>query len=553
MTANELRMTFDPNTIEHLGVRLYSTLPTVLAELIANSHDADAEHVFLRLNDENENKEIVIEDDGIGMSFDEINEKFLRIGRARRVEEGAQTTAKGRKIIGKKGLGKLSFFGISHEIEIFTKKDEKENVFKMKWADLKKEKNEYMPEIVKKDAKCKKADHGTMIILRAIQREHHFKEKELADSLAKMFIIDSNFEISVQRNNDSPIKVTNEERYADLEKQVEWRIPDDLQYKDDYIKSGRIIGNLIATKKPIPPKTNMRGVVLFARKKMVNHPEYFSDSTSSHFFSYLTGWLEIDFIDDLDDDVIATNRQSLNWNHKEMQELRGHLRDMVNWLEKDWRKKREEMRDKEVTKVTGINVSEWFKTMPDEIRAKIEPVVRAIVKDSELSEQTNIEAIRSIHEIVPEYPRYHWRNLHPEVKLITKNYYISNDYYTAFFEAVKRYINVVKEKSGVNLTDNELLENVFSIRDPKLLITEKYKKHGGGSFTSDTIGNITEGHRMLALGVWRACRGPVAHEEVCDLRDSGLFSERDCLDALSLLSHLFYRIDNAIKPVSGNP
>ena len=74
--SKDLVMTFDPLTIEHLGVRLYSTLPPVLAELIANSYDADAENVTLSLNDEGSEKEIIIEDDGMGMSFDEINNKF---------------------------------------------------------------------------------------------------------------------------------------------------------------------------------------------------------------------------------------------------------------------------------------------------------------------------------------------------------------------------------------------------------------------------------------------------------------------------------------------
>lgn len=83
-------MTFDPNTIEHLGVRMYSTLPPVLAELIANSYDADAGNIKLNLKDDTANKEITIEDDGIGMSFDEINNKFLRIGRNRHTEKASE-------------------------------------------------------------------------------------------------------------------------------------------------------------------------------------------------------------------------------------------------------------------------------------------------------------------------------------------------------------------------------------------------------------------------------------------------------------------------------
>ena len=546
MPREELKMTFDPNTIEHLGVRMYSTLPPVLTELIANAHDADAEHVLLTLKD-TAGKEIVIEDDGSGMSFDDINSKFLRIGRPRRQEENTQVTAKGRKIIGKKGLGKLSFFGIAHEIEIATKKDGKENLFIMSWEDIKKTKGEYKPKIVKKDAGCSAKEHGTRITLRKVQREGDFSPEDLANSLSKMFIIDSGFEIALRRNSEKPIIVTNDRRYAGLEKEVEWKIPADSKFKDKYDKANQIVGHLMAAKKPIPPKTNMRGVILFSRKKMVNLPEYFSDSTSSHFFSYLTGWLEVDFIDDLDEDVIATNRQSLNWGHEEMQKLRVHLRDLINWLERDWRGKREEKRRKELSEATGINVPDWFSKLPEDIRAKIEPVVKALVKDSELPSEVNQDAVRKIHEIVPEYPKYHWRHLHPEVQSVSKRYYISGDYYSAFFEAVKKYVNAVKTKAGSTLTDYTLLENVFSLRSPKLSVTEKYKKPDGTDFETDTIENITGGHRMLALGIWTACRSPIAHEEVKDLRDSGLFTEKDCLDALSLLSHLFYRLDNSIK------
>jgi len=546
MPRQELKMTFDPNTIEHLGVRMYSTLPPVLAELIANAYDADAEHVSLTLNDSGAEKEIIIEDDGTGMTFDEINSKFLRIGRPRRQEEQIQVTIKGRKVIGKKGLGKLSFFGIAHEIEITTKKDGKENIFSMTWEDIKAAQNEYRPKVVKKNGTCS-AEHGTKITLKKIQRESDFSPEDIANALSKMFIIDSGFEVVVRHNSDNPIVVANERRYADLEKEVEWKIPQDSQYVSDYDKADQIVGNLIATKKPIPPKTNMRGVILFSRKKMVNLPEYFSDSTSSHFFSYLTGWLEVDFIDDFDEDVIGTNRQSLNWGHKEMEKLRTHLCGLMNWLERDWRKKREDMREKKLTEVTGIDVPDWFSKLPNDIRLKVEPIVKAIIKDSELPDEVHQDAVKKFHDIVPEYPTYHWRHLHPEVQAISKQYYVSQDYYTAFFEAVKKYVNTVKTKAGSTLTDNALLENVFALKTPKLSVTNKFKKPDGKEFEADTIENIAGGHRMLVLGAWMACRCPIAHEEVKDLRESGLFTEKDCLDALSLLSHLFYRLDNSIK------
>lgn len=117
----------------------------------------------------------------------------------------------------------------------------------------------------------------------------------------------------------------------------------------------------------------------------------------------------------------------------------------------------------------------------------------------------------------------------------------------AEIEGVKKYVNEIKRKSGETLTDRALIENVFCLHNPKLSVTDKFKKPDGNSFEVVTINNIKEGHRMFALAMWQACRSPIAHEEVCDLRDSGLFTEKDCLDALSLLSHLFYRLDNSIK------
>ena len=200
-----------------------------------------------------------------------------------------------------------------------------------------------------------------------------------------------------------------------------------------------------------------------------------------------------------------------------------------------------------MTEVTGINIPDWFSKLPEDIRQKVDPIIKALVKDSELPPETNQDAIKKIHEIVPEYPTYHWRHLHLEVQTASKQYYISRDYYTAFFEAVKKYVNAVKLKAESALTDNALLENVFALKNPKLSVTEPFKKPDGRNFESDTIKNIVEGHRMLALGIWMACRCPIAHEEVSDLRDSGLFTEKDCLDALSLLSHLFYRLDNSTK------
>jgi len=128
MTESSLEMRFDPKTINHLGLRMYSTLPPALAEIISNSYDADAENVVITLSEEGKSpKEIKIEDDGIGMSFDDIKTKFLVIGRNRRID-GDQPSKKFKRLpTGKKGLGKLALFGLAQTITILTKQNGKLN------------------------------------------------------------------------------------------------------------------------------------------------------------------------------------------------------------------------------------------------------------------------------------------------------------------------------------------------------------------------------------------------------------------------------------------
>ncbi len=548
MPTAKLKMTFDPNTIEHLGVRMYSTLPPVLAELIANSYDADAENIKLNLKDNTADKEIIIEDDGVGMSFDDINDKFLRIGRNRRDDDGDHASVKGRKAIGKKGLGKLSFFGISHEIEIATKKDGMLNVFIMRWEDIKGADKEYTPVIVKKDEPCGPREHGTIITLRRLQRDSDFLPEDIATSLSKIFIIDTSFKITLQHNSSAPIEVTNERKYADLDKEIEWDVPVDIGIESEYSRKAQVVGHLIATEKPISPKTNMRGIVLFSRNKLVNQAEYFSDSQSSHFFSYLTGWLEVDFIDDLPEDVIETNRQSLIWDHPEMAELRAYLQSMIRWLEKDWRDKRAAKREGQLSESTGVNIPEWFSKLPPEIRDQVKPLIQSLERDSELPVEAMGGAVKKIHGLIPEYAFYHWRYMHPEVQTASKQYYEDGNYYTAFLETAKVYINAVKNKSGSTIADAApMMENVFQLATPVLSVTENFKRADGTDFDPDTIKNIKNAHREFSHGIVVGGRNVVAHEVVSDLKDSGLFTEKDCLDALSLLSHLFYRLDRSTK------
>src|SRR5208282_519073 len=129
-----------------------------LVEFVANAHDADAEWVNTSFDEDEirhardilkadfelqkakaekegtlagqplaertlpEKIQIRIEDNGLGMSRSDLENKFLVIGRRRRKgQEQSARTDKQRIIMGRKGLGKLAGFGIAHKIEVTSK------------------------------------------------------------------------------------------------------------------------------------------------------------------------------------------------------------------------------------------------------------------------------------------------------------------------------------------------------------------------------------------------------------------------------------------------
>ena len=60
---NKFIMSLSLNVLNHLGINLYSNIPAVLSEIVANSWDADAKRVDITIAED----QIIIEDDGCGI------------------------------------------------------------------------------------------------------------------------------------------------------------------------------------------------------------------------------------------------------------------------------------------------------------------------------------------------------------------------------------------------------------------------------------------------------------------------------------------------------
>ncbi len=106
------------SVLNHLGRHLYRSFATVLGEAISNSWDADAENVWIYIDRKKNSFSII--DDGIGMTADDFQNKFLKIGYSKR-KGGKNSSKKGRPFIGRKGIGKLALLSCAGKITIISK------------------------------------------------------------------------------------------------------------------------------------------------------------------------------------------------------------------------------------------------------------------------------------------------------------------------------------------------------------------------------------------------------------------------------------------------
>lgn len=539
--AETLALRFDPNTIEHLGFKMYSRLPNAVAELVANAFDADAEHVQVTL-DTSGTQRVTVADDGHGMSPADLAERYLRIGRNRRRDADGLSESGKRKVAGRKGLGKLALFGIGKRITIRTKRagEASWSIVAMDWdAILGETDGVYRPDSSSLTA-ASPSDHGTTILVEELQRKSPVNARSLAESLAKLFnYSDTTFEIKVAGPRTEPITVSRELRYAGIDIEAEWQIPTDLTPDDN---APPVTGVIITAAKPLPQE--MRGVTLYAKGRLANDPEYFGVPESSYAFSYITGHIDADYLDDLDDDVIATDRRSVSWEGEQAERLRNYLAGILREIAARRRETRASTKRAQLKKDLGVDVQDWISTIQDERKSQSVKDVLEVLEspDTELSDDDRDALVVGMSEIAPEYADLHWRTLHPRIQEAAESLYRSQHYHHAVVESVKRYVTDLRAVSGISAKELDVINGSFGGNPPKVdVIAGPIREN----LTADTVKNMRKAQHVLSEGLWSGFRDPLMHEEVTELLGHEVFTYQDCLDALSLVSYLRRRIDSA--------
>ncbi|AMR78658.1 ATP-binding protein [Cupriavidus nantongensis] len=107
MSRAHLRFQVD-SRIATLLSQEYSSSERALKELVDNAWDADAEQVTIVLPKPLSGDPIIIQDDGTGMTEEELRRHYLSIASDRRSRRGERTSGKNRLVKGRKGIGKFS-------------------------------------------------------------------------------------------------------------------------------------------------------------------------------------------------------------------------------------------------------------------------------------------------------------------------------------------------------------------------------------------------------------------------------------------------------------
>ncbi|WP_158714023.1 ATP-binding protein [Kitasatospora aureofaciens] len=360
-------MTISRLTIDKLGIKLYDRVSAVLAELISNAYDADAERVeislpwgaFLfdpKLPTASSMLEITIKDDGHGMTRGEMNQHYLTVGADRRTRPGGgdNSRGKGRPVMGRKGIGKLAPFGICKTVEIIssggerTKRGYATSHIILHLPDMLADTDrEYHPIPGELDG-CWSEHHGTTVKLRDFSRKRVPTKEDLDRQLAARFGLErSDWRVEVANSLDPRDSFVLGRLMIDL--MAGTRIDLDgrpVPFNGTFLP---VSGYVAYTTKPYKDEY-MAGVRVYSRGKFVAQTRDFGIGAGFtgefKLRSYIVGELHAEWLDE-EEDLVRSDRQDIIWSS----DLGEALAEWGKKLVKELARRSDEVARKEKTKL----------------------------------------------------------------------------------------------------------------------------------------------------------------------------------------------------------
>lgn len=315
--------------VEQLGAQMYPSATATVAELISNAWDADATNVWVDMSfGDWENGEIVVIDDGLGMTHDEARDAYLVVGRNRR--EGNNHRSPGNRLVhGRKGIGKLAAFGTARILELYTQKLGLQPVaFRMDYDDIRKQDPDRPYQVepsqdrggLLNPATREPLQQGTRIRLTGLRLKRRLNKEQFIQSMSRRFAL-----------NDHEMKVfINGEQLKRFDLDLDIRFPQPGKPRGVTVEDGWAVETLSNgeevrwwigfTHTPLRGEAE-QGLTVLVRGKLAQRPFKFERNsggvTGQLGQEYLVGEVVADWIDDEhtdvddDSDYIQSNRDQL--------------------------------------------------------------------------------------------------------------------------------------------------------------------------------------------------------------------------------------------------
>ena len=372
---SEFKFNISLQILNHLGRNLYRNFITILGEAISNSWDADATNVWIEIKkDENT---MVIYDDGVGMTEEDFQGKFLKIGYSKR-NDGSTKTARKRPFIGRKGIGKLALLSCAKNITILSKADGQDiigGVISNEQLDLAIKDDLTTQEYslgtprdqIRKDCAEKIKEHGTLILFEDLNdgiRNTIDHIRKLIALHFKFSLIDSSFSIHVNE------ELVSEKDLSELADKTEfiWRSEgfvdpflDSCKSKEtplsfhrpDDTEGYRFSGFIASVENPSHLKIRglpqeKLGVDLFVNGRLREKDFIHNHGLSSaqHVANYLYGQIHIDALDDgIEVDRFTSSREGVIGDDPLVTKYLELLRPIIKEIEKQWSELRRKYRE----------------------------------------------------------------------------------------------------------------------------------------------------------------------------------------------------------------
>ena len=396
-------MSVDLAIIESLGINLYSNAAAVLSELVANAYDADATIVQVEWRSDDDQDTVTVVDDGCGMSIDEINRRFLVTGYKKRQVEGNHSPRWQRPFMGRKGIGKLSVFSIAKEVLVYSTQGNTSHGLRITIEDLEarirsKELYHPDPEPVPEEF----TNSGTAIVLRRLKSKRvDLTVSALRKRLARRFdVLDQTpgdrggFKIQI---NGEDVTYADRQELKRLEyiwefgQQslppealpsgiVRYTLPNTIPHPEKnwsisgWIGTARVPSDLTEDKEA----GSLKNIIVLARKRPIQEGIVDKLDFSRVFGNYVTGQIEANFLDQDDDDDIATSdRQRLIEDDPRVRALQEFLREAFKRASETWNRERPKRKAKDAL-AGNLQLRKWVDGLPPWQKESAEKLIGTI-------------------------------------------------------------------------------------------------------------------------------------------------------------------------------